>query len=73
MQVPSLWLYAANDSYWGADWPRAWFDAYAAAGRAPTHLVMTEPVPNADGHQLLTRGSRLWAAHVDRFLADLGF
>ena len=73
MQVPSLWLYAMNDSYWGADWPRAWFDAYAAADRAPTHLVMTEPVPNADGHQLLTRGSRLWAAHVDRFLADLGF
>jgi dienelactone hydrolase len=70
--VPSLWLYAPNDSYWGADWPRTWHRAYAA-NRAPSRFVMTEPVPNADGHQLLTRGSRLWTAHVDAFLAEVGF
>jgi hypothetical protein len=34
---------------------------------------MTEPLPNADGHQLLARGSRLWTMHVDRFLRELGF
>jgi dienelactone hydrolase len=71
-RVPSLWLYAPNDSYWGADWPRAWHGAYATHG-APIRFVMTEAVPNADGHQLLARGSRLWTAHVDRFLEELGF
>ena len=70
--VPSLWLYAANDSFWGADWPRAWHRAYAT-GENPTQFVMTAPVPNADGHQLLTRGSRMWMPHVDRFLEEIGF
>jgi len=70
--VPSLWLYARNDSFWGADWPRVWYSAYAAHAN-PARFVMTDPVPNADGHQLLTRGNRLWAAQVDRFLEELGF
>lgn len=71
-RVPNLWLYAQNDRYWGADWPRAWHRAYATGG-SPTRFVMTEPVPDGDGHQLLARGGRLWTAHVDRFLEDLGF
>jgi dienelactone hydrolase len=70
--VASLWLYAKNDSFWGASWPRAWHRAYATAGN-PTHFVMTEAVPNADGHLLLSRGSRLWTEHVDRFLEELRF
>ena len=70
--VPSLWLYAQNDSFWGTEWPRAWHDAYAVRGN-PTRFVMTDAVANADGHQLLTRGGRLWSAHVDRFLQEIGF
>jgi dienelactone hydrolase len=70
--VPSLWLYAENDSYWGANWPRAWHRAYARPGN-PTHFVMTAAVPGADGHLLLVRGSRLWTEHVDRFLEELRF
>jgi dienelactone hydrolase len=71
-QVPSLWLYASNDSYWGAEWPRAWHRAFAAGGSA-TQFVMTDPVPNADGHALLARGARLWMPHVDRFLDAVVF
>ena len=69
--VPSLWLYAANDSFWGVDRPRAWYRAFAGGG-SESRFVMTEAVHNADGHQLLARGSRLWMAHVDRFLHDIG-
>jgi dienelactone hydrolase len=69
--VPSLWLYAENDMFWGPDWPRAWHRAFARGG-SPTRLVMTAPVPYADGHQLLARGARLWTATVDRFLEELG-
>jgi len=70
--VPSLWLYARNDSFWGADWPRAWYAAYATHDNS-ARFVMTDPVPNADGHQLLTRGNRLWSGQVDRFLEERGF
>jgi len=70
--VPGLWLYAENDLYWGPEWPRAWYRAFVAAG-SPAEFVMTDALPNADGHQLLARGSRLWTAHVDRFLRDVGF
>lgn len=70
--VPSLWLYAQNDRFWGAERPKAWHRAFAAGG-SDTHFVETAPVPHADGHQLLGRGSRLWMPPVDRFLADLGF
>jgi len=71
-RVPSLWLYAENDSYWGASWPRAWHHAYERTGN-PTEFVMTAAVAGADGHLLLVRGSRLWAEHVDRFLTELRF
>lgn len=70
--VASLWLYAKNDSFWGAYWPRAWFDAFARGG-SRAHFVMTDAVPNADGHQLLTRGRPMWGPAVDAFLAELGF
>jgi dienelactone hydrolase len=69
--VPSLWLYAENDRYWGAEWPRAWHRAYAAAGER-TRFVLTAPVADGDGHQLLARGASLWTADVDRFLSELG-
>jgi hypothetical protein len=42
--VASLWLYASNDSFWGAYWPRAWFDAFARGG-SPAQFVMTERCP----------------------------
>lgn len=71
-QVPSLWLYAENDMYWGAEWPRAWHRAFASGGSRAL-FIMTDSVPHADGHQLLARGSRLWTAPVDRFLEGLGF
>ena len=70
--VRGLWLYAENDLYWGPEWPRVWFSAFAGGG-GPAEFVMTEPVPYSDGHLLLARGSRLWARHVDAFLAQAGF
>jgi dienelactone hydrolase len=70
--VPGLWLYAQNDLYWGADAPPAWHAAYVQAG-AKAQFVQTDPVPGADGHQLLARGSELWSGPVDKFLKELGF
>jgi hypothetical protein len=69
--MPGLWLYARNDRYWGAEWPRAWFRAYAH-DIGNDEFVLTDPVPGSDGHQLLARGMRLWTPPVGRFLHDLG-
>lgn len=70
-KAPSLWLYAPNDLFWGADMPKAWHAAYAAGG-SDTTMVMTDPVPNVDGHQLLLRGGRLWSVPLNAFLNKVG-
>jgi dienelactone hydrolase len=71
-RVPSLWLYATNDSYWGDEWPRVWHRAFARGG-SPTRFVMTDAVPNSDGHALLARGSALWIPFVEAFLDAVVF
>ena len=71
-RLPNLWLYAQNDTYWGAEAPRLWHQAFAKGG-SKTKFVQTEPVPNADGHTLINRGQSLWAEPVQAFLADLKF
>ncbi len=69
--VPTLWLYAENDQYWGPEWPRKWHAAYVKdGGRAE---LTTFPSVGDDGHELLRKGFRLWRPVVDRFIGKLGF
>jgi dienelactone hydrolase len=70
-RVPTLWLYADNDAFWGREWPRRWFDAYAAAGGNARFASFAEV--EDDGHRLLSRGFQLWRPVVDRFIGSLGF
>jgi dienelactone hydrolase len=70
--VPGLWLYAANDQYWGPEAPRRWHEAFARGGSRAT-FVQTAPLPDHDGHLLMLRGGRLWSVHVDAFIEALGF
>ena len=71
-RIPSLWLYAENDLYWGPDAPKEWHKRFAAGG-SKTSLVATGPVPNADGHRLLALGGAMWAPPLDAFVKSLGF
>jgi dienelactone hydrolase len=72
-RVPSLWMYAENDLYWGPDAPKEWHLAFSAGG-SKTKFVMTPPVPGTDdGHRLLAVGARLWAPHVNAFVREIGF
>jgi dienelactone hydrolase len=68
--VPSLWVYAENDKYWGPKHPRAWHSAYANAG-GKAEFLMLPPYEN-DGHEV---GSAvyLWRHTADAFLGSLGF
>jgi dienelactone hydrolase len=68
--LPTLWLYAENDLYWGAEWPRKWAMAFTAGGgRAELHML---PAMGEDGHELRGKGFSVWRAIVDRFLAEQG-
>jgi dienelactone hydrolase len=72
-RVPSLWLYAENDLYWGPDAPKEWHQVFSAGG-SKTQFVMTPPVPGTeDGHELLRAGAKLWAPHVNAFVKEVGF
>lgn len=70
-RMPSLWLYAQNDKFWGAEAPRQWHAAYVAGGGV-AEFVGTPPVPNADGHELIFVGRDLWASAVESFLKRVG-
>lgn len=68
LKRPSLWLYAANDSYWGPEVPKTWFAAFGAGG-GKGWLVSTPPVPGRDGHLLMYFGGSFWAQPMDAFLS----
>jgi len=70
-RVPSLWVYARNDKFFGPDLARQLFDAYRTAG-APAEF---RPLPSfaADGHQLFVEptGMAEWMPIVTSFLREL--
>jgi hypothetical protein len=69
--VPSLWIYALDDQYWGAVAPREWHAAFARGG-SPTTFVQTPAPADGDGHGLSRQSPALWGPAVDEFLARLG-
>lgn len=70
-KLPSIWLYAENDLFWGAEPPRLWHAAFAQGG-SPTDFVQTVAVP-PDGHRLLALGGRLWSEPLNAWLKKNGF
>jgi pimeloyl-ACP methyl ester carboxylesterase len=67
-RVPTLWLYARNDTYFGPKISRAMARAYIrAGGRAEYHLL---PAVGRDGHFLLATpaAAPLWHGVVRSFL-----
>ena len=70
-RVPVLWVYTANDMYFGPTYPREWFDAYRAAG-GPGEFVQYPPHGD-DGHLLFSRFPQVWQPRVAQFLDAQGF
>jgi dienelactone hydrolase len=67
-QIPSLWIYAENDSYFRPDLSKRLADAYRlAGGRAEYRLL---PPVGKDGHDLINEREAvpLWAPLLERFL-----
>jgi dienelactone hydrolase len=70
-RVPSLWIYAENDSYFGPDLVHRMRAAFREAG-GDSKLVMFE-AESYDGHQLFGngRGRMKWLPELDGFLRYL--
>jgi dienelactone hydrolase len=69
-RVPTLWLYAANDSYFRPDLARAMALAWQdGGGQAELHVF---PAYGADGHNLADdrAGWDVWGATVEHFLTE---
>ncbi|MEP6503522.1 MAG: dipeptidyl aminopeptidase [Betaproteobacteria bacterium] len=70
--LPNLWVYAANDQYWGPDEPRAWHAAFARGG-SPSTFVQAPAVADGDGHGLSRHAEALWSDALDAFITRIGF
>jgi dienelactone hydrolase len=68
---PSIWLYAPNDLYWGAEPPKQWHAAFNLAAKTakanPSTLVQT-PAIGSDGHSLQRAGSTHWGPALSTWL-----
>jgi dienelactone hydrolase len=69
-RAPSIWIFAANDHFFGVPLAERMFDAYTKGG-APARLQLLPPY-GSDGHLLLETGSiDLWWPTVATFLGSL--
>ncbi|MFN0219178.1 MAG: alpha/beta hydrolase family protein [Hyphomicrobium sp.] len=69
-KIPTLWLYAANDSYFGPELARAMAGAWTkAGGRADLQIL---PAYGDDGHDIVDdrAGRAFWGPWVDQFLDE---
>lgn len=70
-RLPTLWLYSENDRYFGKEHPRAWFDAFAAAGGKGEFVQL--PAHGKDGHGSFTSNTGAWKPAFEAFLRGHGF
>lgn len=70
-KAPMLWLYWANDQYWGEEHPRRWQQAWkAGGGQVEFHTL---PASGKDGHNGMNADMDHWVPWVEAYLAKLGF
>jgi dienelactone hydrolase len=70
-RITPLWLYWANDQYWGSEVPQRWATAWAAGGgRLEFHMLAAA---GSDGHRGLHIDMDHWVPLVEAHLARAGF
>ena len=70
-RTPMLRLYSENDQYWGAEYPRNWFEGFNKQGGNARFVQL--PACGRDGHSSFTANPRAWKPHVEEFLKSIGF
>ena len=67
-RIPTLWIYAQNDKYFGPALARRMYAGFTDAGGQARFIDV--PPFGEDGHSLYSRGIALWTPMVDSFLRD---
>ncbi len=70
-KVPTLWLYSANDAYWGPDNPKKWVAAFTERGGKAEFVSL--PAYGSDGHASFNGNPDAWKPPVEAFLKKHGF
>ena len=68
--VPQLWIYAANDTFFGPDLARRMHEAFVAAGGRANLKAL--PAFGTDGHAFFSQGTPQWTPIVADFLSEAG-
>ena len=68
-RIPTLWLYADNDHYFGPELAHSMFDAYTTHGGQATFIKL--PPFGDDGHKSFNGNRKIWAPYVNDFLQKL--
>lgn len=71
LRLPTLWVYAANDLYWGPELPKMWHAAFTKAGGRAEFVALG--TIEGEGHQVVRDGFTGWRKPADAFMAKLGF
>jgi dienelactone hydrolase len=66
-RVPTLWLYASNDSYFPPDLSREMADAFRGAGGTVDYRLL--PALGKEGHSLINAPAAVWGPYLEAFLA----
>lgn len=67
-RIPTLWIYAPNDKYFGPELVRRLHAGFTEAGGQVRFIDV--PPFGEDGHTLYSRGISQWTPMVDSFLRD---
>lgn len=70
-KIPTLWLYATNDAYWGPDHPKKWVSAFTERGGKADFISL--PAYGSDGHASFRGNRDAWQPAVEAFLKKNGF
>lgn len=65
-RVPTLWIYAQNDRFFGPDLARRMYAAFTGVGGRAQFIAAASF--GEDGHSLFSRGVAIWTPMVDDFL-----
>jgi dienelactone hydrolase len=70
-RIPTLWLYAANDSFFAPDLARKMSNAFVRGGGRAEYVAL--PAFGSDGHRVFAaaEGRALWQRPVENFLETL--
>jgi len=69
-RIPTLWMYSANDRFWGPAYPGQWFAAFRHAGGTGTFVAL--PADGNNGHFVFNHNALAWHGPFESFASGLG-